>query len=377
MIKFLLNKKFWAPIIVLLVFFILSEYLLSFGYWDKLIKPKSYLGNAIHREKAVKAFGLEKIDWITVGDSRFDWGINHGKLRKERMKAGENVLRMSFEGADYFSMQATVNWSIENMPNLKGVLIGVNKSSFINSTVSERSLLVAWPFLNDSDLVLYQSMSMKKNLKRYFYSFAWFAFFNDIKDFLKDPFLRVEKLKKHSYSSHLDTLDYNRNRTQNTCKYDLSSMETCVMEANRLKNKDTKLTYVDRLIIRACEKGSNQARLQGPVKYLPKAKKLTVRNNWNDLVNSTTSKGVAIKFVILPSHSMFTYRLGTLEDFDFMMDVLKSFKSNTKVEVHDLSQSFSEAKGGECEYYKDPTHYSNLGKTVLTQNLIIKLGQSG
>ena len=78
----------------------------------------------------MEQFGLETIEWITIGDSRIDWGINHHKILKQQKQNNINHLRLSLRSANFLAIQTSIDWSIKNLPNLKGIMIGAAEANF-------------------------------------------------------------------------------------------------------------------------------------------------------------------------------------------------------------------------------------------------------
>src|SRR5690606_3182738 len=235
MIKFLKHKKFWLPLIIITIILVTVELLLRLNLYNGFVKPDSYLGNSFERVKALNNFGKDKIQWITVGDSRVDWGIDHKKLRHIRKENGINHLRMSFRGASFMAIQATIDWSIENMDSLEGVLVGVSEDKISHRHSYNELYNIAWPFKNYLNFHDYNSILIDKKQWRFYYSLALVTFYKDIKNFISNPVDRYMEIKKFGSKETAKVFDYKRANSSNLCSFRLDSIESCIKTAEIFK----------------------------------------------------------------------------------------------------------------------------------------------
>ena len=372
MLEYLLHKKFWLPIIILLFFALLLEILLKFGIWEKLVAPHSFLGNSISREKAIKEYGLEKIEWITIGDSKTDWGIDHGLLRSQLADIPVHI-RMSFANSDFLAMQSTIDWSIAHMPNLKGVMIGITERNFGHLDNLNAQFKLSWPFRSHTNFLDYDNFSSKKKKKLWYKKLAIIIFYQDIKDFLKNSLLRFYQINNFQNNYYNNILNFSKNLNGTICKYNIDTLFNCIDASKSIKFKKGKLSVTERYIQKYC---SHERIIKTPNKNNFLVGKMSEKNtikilkNWKLLINRTLEKHLKIQMIILPESNFLKYAVNFQNANDTINQLIKNFENKNDFDYLDLRSIFTKSHGNECEYYIEPFHYNNLGKKLITERII-------
>ena len=192
MLLFFKNFKFWGPLFIVALIFLIMEVLLRNGIWDNKIKPISYLGHGVYRAKAIKSHGLEKPNWISVGNSVIDWGVNHKKLRASLKQLDIDYIRMTMGSSKLPAIQMITDWSINHMSNLDGVIIGSTASSLGKYNMVTQ-YKIAWPFISEYDDSKYIYDVTESPLKNFYQKLAFFVYFEDIKHYLLNYKKRLKK----------------------------------------------------------------------------------------------------------------------------------------------------------------------------------------
>lgn len=361
------------PVVLLFLLAILAEWLLRCGLWDDYVEPYSYLGNAIYRDKAINAFGLDNIEWITVGDSKIDWGIDHEKLFKISEYNGVNHIRMSFEGSDFMAIQAVIEWSLENMPNLKGIMLGVSENNFghFNDINKQHKILGRLISHKNNDRYTYVAEGL--NIAGFMNLFYVYKYFSDFKDFLKNSRKRIKTINYYLDRHHKNIFTYNRSHLGNICRFKLNTLQQCVDEVDQIHELGTEEEFANKVVLVACdnENARNRAIHDLPVWPLTDQKLKLLQNNWHELFDTVLSHRVKLKLVLLPEHSIMNYSIKPSNTLDVLNEVLGDIIENINVEVLDLRRIFdSNDLQQECEYYYEPFHYNNKGKILITEHVI-------
>ena len=375
MIQFFLHRKFWLPIVLIIGIAVVLELLLRLGIYDDFIKPRSYLGNAVYREKALQDFGLENVHWITIGDSRLDWGIEHEKILKLQKDKGINHLRMSFESSNFLALQSTVEWSMANMPNLEGIFLGVGENNFGHYDDVSKQYNVAWPFrnfINYDDFKYFHPNFWKFS---YLSRFALYVYFFDIKELFQKSMVRFKQISHYQSKEHSDIFSFKRDLPNDVCEFELDSIQQCVKTANRhIDQVNNKGAF--NFIQLVCGNDYSQRRAQNNTPFHKKTadEQLQISNNWKKLFDKIFSNGKKLKVVLLPEHQMFNYAVKPTNSVETMNMVLDSYRSKSDFELIDFRNLFAEdSSHKECEYFSDPLHLNNLGMTKLTQAIVERL----
>ena len=82
-LRFLVSR-----IACILAILLLMETAFRMGAWEPFAKPDSNAGMAIRAKEAVKSIDPERIDFVTVGDSRAVYGIDHERVAARPAKEG-------------------------------------------------------------------------------------------------------------------------------------------------------------------------------------------------------------------------------------------------------------------------------------------------
>ena len=364
------------PILLVMLIALVLEILLRFETWDSFIKPKSYLGNAIYRLQAIEKFGLENIHWITIGDSRIDWGLEHNKLFSVQKHNGLNHLRMSFESSNFMALQATIDWSISHMPNLKGILLGVAEDNFGHYSSVTNQYNVAWPFRDYFNYDNYRYFDDYHNYYSYITRSAIAVYYRDLKRFFRGIIKRANMIEYYLKSNHDKTLQFNRSMEGNICGFQLEDLKQCVNTSKDISKKKTSLNGAERFILAVCHTSSAQYLLENELEYykLNEQTRIDITHNWQKLFSSILSKQIKLKLVLLPEHPMYGYMIKPSDAHEVVEEALISIDQHSDFELLDLRRVLkTNSQTPECGYYMDPLHYNNLGKSRLTQKIIDSL----
>lgn len=373
MIKFLRHKKFWMPFLLVLLLALLLEVLLRFNLWDNMIKPRSFLGNALYREQALRDFGLEKVHWITVGDSKSDWGLEHQAILNVQKINGNNHLRLSFESSNFMAIQATVDWSIANMPNLKGIMLGISEDSVSHLSDVTTQYNVAWQFRNYYDDDKYQYFEANYQSYAYITSLASYVYHKDIKNFIMNMSSRIKAIDRYQLNTYKNIFNYSRHLSGNICDFSLDSIQQCVQMAESFNKKQAELNGAEQFIKANCGNDNIKSRVQvGLANYSISKIDMQHRiNNWQGLFNTILGHNLKLKVMVLPESVMYDYVIRPENAEQILLTILDGYKMHEKFEILDLRNIFKQQPGLEqCQYYHDPIHFNNKGKALLTQKVV-------
>jgi hypothetical protein len=351
----------------------LLEIILRYEYFDDFINPNSFLGNGQYRQKAIKEFGLEKIHWITIGDSRTDWGIEHNQLRFIQKQNGVNHLRMSFESSNFMAIQATIDWSIANMPNLKGIMIGVVEENFGHFSNESNQYKVAWPYREYFNSKLYNYFKEEQSILSYLERSAIYVYKKDLKQFLSKVYKRLKKINVYINTMHDNIFDYNRAMPGNLCKYPVDTLKQCVQLAKTLSNGGIISNNTEQFILKLCDNQNAKHLLDHELQNYKINESLSKKlvKNWQILFSNILNKKIKLRVVVLPEHTLLNYIIkpsNTVEIFD---QIMTHMSHNEGFELLDLRMLFkSRPIKSQCKYFYDPIHYNDIGKKIITEKII-------
>ena len=367
------------PLAFILILASSLEASIRIGFWDKYLKPSSFLGYAMNRFYALKEFGLDNVHWITLGDSTTDWGINHELIFKNQKKYKLNHLRMSFPQSSLFTYQTASAWSMANMSNLKGIMLGVSDYKLSRFSSPDRHLSISWPFRQFADYDSYQYTEGHNDfLSRILSNFSLFTYFPNIKDFLNNPVLRFKEISSNSQQSHPGIFLYNRSSTNNLCDHQVNTLGECITAAKQIMRSGKKMTPAEKRIVKYCASSSAQFRQAHP-KYKPKIPEeqiLAVTKNWIQLFDYLAKQPIQIKLLLLPEHPFNSYYLKYKGNTEMVTKIIHHAKKFDNIQILDLRTLFHPPSYNTCEYYIDFAHFNNNGNEIITDKVISWLNET-
>ena len=375
MFAFFRHRKFWLTWLVLAVLALGLEIALRLGIWDPFMHPHSFVSNALKRVKAAETLGEGNIDWISVGNSAFDWGTNHGKVRQSLAEQGKNYLRFGFESGGFMSLQTSTDWAIKHLPRLEGVIVGMPVHYLASFNDPKKTYQVSWPFLSEMDADNYQYFRSIHKPFAWPFKTATGIFGPDLLDFLRHPVQRLTLRKKRPPETIEQILNYNRHMPRALCQYSLDTLKACVATAKQLK-KQKKRTGSEQFIVNVCGAAFTQRRLKHkrPMPPLSPTEEAQLTRNWLRFFRHVLARGKQIKLVLMPEHTLMNYAVRSPSAEKVLNNVLTQLQDQPGFQVIDLRDTFRQhPEYRECQLYNDPLHYSNNGKKLFTEALISAL----
>jgi hypothetical protein len=372
MFAFFLHKKFWLTWLILVLLAVILEIMLRLGAWNPLMHPRSFVKNAVTRVAAAKKTGLENIDWISVGNSSFDWGTNHGKIRQLMRRHHRQYLRFGFESGGFMSMQTSTDWAIDKMPHLKGIIIGMPLRDFSSFNNPIKTYQVSWPFLEAMDPDRYHYFRQWHKPFSWPFKTAIGIFGPDIVDFLHHPLKRLRLIKSlKDLTSTENILNYNRKMPKNLCFLDLTDLAACVNTAKKLKTK-TRVSGPEKFIRNVCGSADaiRRAKKNLPVISLPEAEEKRLTENWINFFDHILKEKKQINLVLMPEHHFMNYAVRKPNALKIFAQAVEKYEGNPDFNVIDLRDLFaSQNTMPECMLFNDPLHYNDNGKALFSKAL--------
>lgn len=377
MVNFFLSKKFWCPFLIVIVTALLSEVFLRTGVYDILVKPKSRLGQSLYRVADLKKINSDSIDWVTIGDSKFDWGIDHQQIRTEQEKKGIKHIRLSLAGSNFMTVQSSIEWSLENLPNLDGIMLGLYEAEFLALGHPAKEIKTSWPFrvhLKNHRFNYYRNFrdfnpitEFPKILSSstFFNSLALTVYFKDIKDFLVNPWQRFAELKKRN-KNWLDHINFKHDISENMCEFKLENLSQCIDSAQQMKAlKKVPPRY--QTPFRKCNQKEAKNRMLRKEWKTPAVDLSPFMDKWQYLFNHILKHEKQIYLVLLPEHKFYNYMSKPSNAGNFTDQLISKYSSLPKFKVLDLRQLFNNSN--HCKYFNDSLHFNNIGIEEVTKEV--------
>jgi len=375
--QFLLSKKFWLPWAMLLVLGCVLEGSARVGWLDGFISPKTYIGKAVFRYRALQNFGFENVNMISLGDSSLDWGLDHGEIKAKLFKAQQkNYIRFTFEQSGFLAIQSTAEWAIDHLPNLEHIVIGFDGRK-IEPKGTARQIMVAMPFNQHLDFDSYHYAELEKPWLKWLRHLDLYWYFDEIQRWFEDP-LRIKRARDKFLANDWPKIWEKRHvRTTNVCSYNTDSLKSCYQTMLQLKAKKQKKTHFEETLIKRCS--SRYARLQiinphAGRKLTPEEQALWTEN-WLTLFKKITDNDIKLTVLLLPESHINTVLNTPKNAAEFIDQLMYQTRQLGQAKVVDLRELFTQNPDQQpCEYFNDFMHYNNEGLELLTAQFLQAIG---
>ena len=375
--QFLLSKKFWLPWAMLLVLGCVLEGSARVGWLDGFISPKTYIGKAVFRYRALQNFGFENVNMISLGDSSLDWGLDHGEIKAKLFKAQQkNYIRFTFEQSGFLAIQSTAEWAIDHLPNLEHIVIAFDGRK-IEPKGMARQIMVAMPFNQHLDFDSYHYAELEEPWLKWLRHLDLYWYFDEIQRWFEDP-LRIKRARDKFLTNDWPKIWEKRHvRTKNVCSYNTESLKSCYQTMLQLKAKKQKKTHFEETLIKRCS--SRYARLQiinphAGQKLTPEEQALWMEN-WLTLFKKITDNDIKLTVLLLPESHINTVLNTPRNAAEFIDQLMHQTRQLDQAKVVDLRALFTQNPDQQpCEYFNDFMHYSNEGLELLTAQFLQAIG---
>ncbi len=138
--------RYLLPRIVLPLLIVLAmEGLFRSNFWERFATPDSHAGTSIRLKQAV-AQTSARIDFVTLGSSRADYGLDHARIAARAQQHGLVHVNLSLPGAHWMSVMAIIDWLRDERPELVGGVIALSVADLQYASNGNYELAIVRPF---------------------------------------------------------------------------------------------------------------------------------------------------------------------------------------------------------------------------------------
>lgn len=361
------SRQFLPRLAVVVVVLALLEIAFRAGIWEPVMLPASNAGQSVRLKKAVAAMDANHIDFITLGDSRAVYGIEHQRVADAAHRAGWVHANLSLAGTHWLTLDAVSAWIAAKDARLNGALIATNITAFMWEGNGAYELGMATPFMStwESERMTRGVPFKSGDLSTYGVYSALFLAREDIQDLVMHPRARVRE--KRAYAGQgAAPLTFSAKVAGNACGVPHDSIAACAI-ANAAGRSDT-----ERAMINQCksELPSTKPRQDwrqwrtGAVPHLL----LLAKQRQGDLRALPFRKPMLLVLMPVPSLRRNELTPDGLEDY--VHAVLQPLVDDGTIVLRDYTHFFDGQAGGECNAFWDLYHQNTLGQARLTDVLL-------
>lgn len=344
---------------------ILIELLFRFGIWESLAARDSHSGTSIRAKQAVMAWP-DKIDYITLGSSRAEYGFDHGLLAAHAKGRGVAHLNLSQPGSHWLTISTISDWLRKQHPELQGGVIGLSYLDFQYPRNGSYELAIAQPFRPlFARPMLYQFQFDPNDLSSYGAWSALFAYRQDVRDFLQHPGKRIN-VNRWFAANKPYRFDENPETNRDVCGLPWNSIEECLNTTPA--NPETEA------FVNACRT------------FAPSGE----RPDWSNLTDplppdraetraaiQAAIRGLGWKqapvIVLLPTTHHWRESITPLGDARWAHQILDPLAASGEIVLIDRTGFLDVAGKTRCDAFIDLHHQNGKGARELTESLLPEL----
>ncbi len=358
--KFLTSRH----VLILMLTLLAIEGAFRMGLYEPLVNPMSHSGRTITMLRALADFGLEKVNVITLGDSRAAQGLNNRQINEASHTFGLEHVRMTMPGSHLLTFRTLTNWGFEKLPGLQGIVLLVSPASFNTLGAGAYELAKVLPIRNyTTPWEMLRHVPFERADVRTYSSFSSLAGYReDIKNLLADPWARGRAIVTSNTAEPQRFLNFSSNNSNDLCAIATDEPKTCLNElSNRRDEIPTKSWNALNTLCRAAGRKSKHG--------VPGEQAELLLQEWTLFLDELSQK-VRVMLVIMPDHSIYQEKLYAPNAIWLGTRLVNNMRQRGKVEVLDLHRLIQDQKNPECSYYMDAKHLNKSGNAVLTQALL-------
>jgi hypothetical protein len=218
-----------AILLAPLILVALVEWLLRLGVWEPMATPLSHAGTSVRLKRNLLDPSVSRIDIVTLGSSRPEYGIDHERVSAAASKHGLVHANLSMPGTHWMTIGVLADWLHQHHPEIRGGVIALSAQSLAWPSNGYYELGIVQPFRQSSEAAwITRHIPLESTKVESFGSrFALFAWREDIRDFLEHPFSRLNRFRKSSNEADPTRLFSNPEMPGDMCAWGLDSLDAC------------------------------------------------------------------------------------------------------------------------------------------------------
>ena len=215
-----------APIALLL----LLEALFAGGLWEPLAQPASHAGTSVRLKRALEDSALPRLDYVTLGSSRPEYGLDHALLAASAQAVGRVHGDLSMPGSHWTTIGIVSRWLQRHRPEVRGgiIALSVQDLQFANNGSYELGILQPFRRIDDTPWIAARIPVKRGDLESYAVWSALFGWRDDIREFVRSPGSRLARIEWYAAQRPpRRALFDGPTSTQSMCAFGLESLDAC------------------------------------------------------------------------------------------------------------------------------------------------------
>lgn len=364
----LIFKLIAAPLLLVL----LAEALLRAGAWESQARPDSHAGVSILRKRALADPAFQHIDFVTLGSSRPEYGIDHEALAALAQRRGGVHANLTMPGSHWLTIDVLTDWLARQHPEIRGGIIALSVQDFLFAGNGSYELGIAYPFHRLADISAMRAhVPFEGDDPATWGTYsALLQYREDIQDFVRHPGQRREALRWWRERSAQELLARNAHRSETMCDFGLDKLAACdrVDAASGERAEGLKLQCQQ---LREGAKGRPDLTAMTRQAELPGFMRTT-----RDMVQ-TRLRGLHWSpppvVVLMPVPRVWLDEVSPVGLHEWTLSILQPLVDAGTIRLIDATTALDDANGTDCTAFFDFYHQNDAGRDRLMTSLLPQL----
>ncbi len=363
-------RKF-AIVLAPLLLLALIEIAFRLGVWEPLAAAQSHAGASIRLKQRVLDPSLAKIDFVTLGSSRPEYGIDHARVAAAANSHGYTHANLSMAGSHWMTIGVLSAWLREHRPEIRGGIIALAVQDMTWKRNGYYELGIVQPLRTPSGEQWIQARNPidRNQIDSYGSRSALFAWREDVRDFLAHPLSRLNRWRKSTDEHDSSRLFENSELSGDMCHWGLNSLDACA-RVNAEPGAPAGLKNQCGQITEALDNMPDYAQLakQSPLPQFMQETRDLSRRQLRELGWPTPPI-----VVLMPVPKIWFSNARASGLHQWALDILQPLDAEGSIHLVDATNFFNDQKDGGCADFADFYHQNSKGRSRLSLWLIQKL----
>lgn len=212
------------------------------GIWEPLAQPMSHAGTSVHLKQALRDPSIPRVDYVTLGSSRPEYGLDHALLAKTAKRADRVHANLAMPGSHWLTIGLLADWLQHVHPEVRGGIVALSIQDLINPGNGSYELGIVQPFrhFGDIGMVTQHAALNRADVATYGIYSALFGWRADIQEYVRHPYARklaLDWFKENRPPAY--TLFENPESHGDMCAFGLDALSACdKVEASSAPEQD-------------------------------------------------------------------------------------------------------------------------------------------
>ena len=343
------------------------------GVWEPLAAAQSHAGASIRLKNRLLDPSLSKIDFVTLGSSRPEYGIDHARIGTLAESHGLIHANLSMPGSHWMTIGVLSSWLHEHHPEIRGGIIALAVQDLTWKSNGYYELGIAEPFRTPSgdQWIDTRNPFDRAQIDSYGARFAMFAWREDMRNFLAHPFSRLNHWRKTSDKPDPGRLFENSDLAGDMCHWGLQSMDAC----DRLREDPEAPAGLKRQcdqIKETLDSLPDFAALanETPLAQFMQETRDIARRQLRE-INWPTPPIV----VLMPVPGIWFSNAHAVGQHQWALDILEPIQAEGKIHLIDATDFFDAYAEGGCGEFADFYHQNAKGRAAFSDWLLLRLDE--